>query len=64
MLGCSRMEKEKEGEKEKEKGRGDGGRIKGHGRQWGLCGHLSGRDGKAVEPREDGEQKMSKGTSV
>lgn len=37
-------------EKEREKERGDGGRIEGHTRQWGLCGHLSATDGKAVDP--------------
>lgn len=36
--------------REKERRRGDGGRIEGHTRQWGLCGHLSETDGKAVDP--------------
>lgn len=38
------------GRGEKERRRGDGGRIEGHTRQWGLCGHLSETDGKAVDP--------------
>lgn len=37
-------------EKGREKERGDGGRIEGHTRQWGLCGHLSATNGKAVDP--------------
>lgn len=40
----------------REKEREDGGRIEGHIRQWGLCGHLSETDGKALDPeRRDSE---------
>lgn len=56
LLFTSRLAAPGRREKESERERGWGGRIEGHTRQWGLCGHLSETDGKALDPeRRDSE---------